>query len=99
LFLRKADATGEKRWRLFNDYRKLNEQTVGDVYTVPTVTEIFDLLGQSKYFSCREMVMGCNQMEMAEGDRANRSLAEKKGHWEYKRLPFGMKTAPATFIE
>jgi hypothetical protein len=25
------------------------------------------------------------------------AFSTKQGHWEYKRLPFGLKTAPATF--
>jgi hypothetical protein len=93
---KKADATGAKRWKLVIDYRKLNEKTVGDAYPLPDVTEILDQLGQSKYFSCINMVMGYHQIEMAE-NRAKTAFSTKEGHWEYKRLPFGLKTAPATF--
>ena len=89
--------TGEKRRRLVIDYRKLNEKTVGDAYPLPDVTEILDQLGQSKYFSCIDMVMGYHQIEMTEEDRAKTAFSTKEGHWEYKRLPFGLKTAPATF--
>jgi hypothetical protein len=94
---KKADASGEKKWRLVIDYRKVNERTVGDAYPLPDVTEILDQLGQSKYFSCIDMVMGCHQIEVAEQDRAKTAFSTKEGHWEYKRLPFGLKTAPATF--
>jgi len=70
---------------------------VGDAYPLPDVTEILDQLGQSKYFTCIDMVMGYHQIEMAEEDRAKTAFSTKEGHWEYKRLPFGLKTAPATF--
>lgn len=93
---KKLDATGEK-WRLVTDYQKVNEKTVGDAYPLPDVTEILDQLGQSKYFSCIDMVMGYHQIEVAEQDRAVTAFSTKEGHWEYKRLPFGLKTAPATF--
>lgn len=35
--------------------------------------------------------MGYNQEEMAEGDRVKTAFGTK-GHWEYKRLPFGLQT-------
>ena len=94
---KKSDASGEKRWRLASDYRKLNEKTVGDAYPLPDVTEILDLLGQSKYFYCIDMVMGYHQIEIAEEDRAKTAFSTKEGHWEYERLPFRLKTAPANF--
>jgi hypothetical protein len=43
------------------------------------------------------MVMGYHQIEVAEQDRAVTAFSTKEGHWEYKRLSFGLKTAPATF--
>ena len=43
------------------------------------------------------MVMGYHQIEVAEQDRAVTAFSMKEGHWEYRRLPFGLKTAPATF--
>jgi transposase InsO family protein len=94
---KKLDTTGEKKWRLVIDYRKVNEKTVGDAYPLPDVTEILDQLDQAKYFSCIDMVMGYHQIEVAEQDRAVTAFSTKEGHWEYKRLPFGLKTAPATF--
>lgn len=94
---KKADATGKKKWRLVIDYRKVNEKTVGDAYPQPDVTEILDQLGQSKYFSCIDMVMGYHQIEVAEQDRAITAFSTKEGHWEYKLLSFGLKMAPATF--
>jgi hypothetical protein len=74
---KKDDATGEKRWRLVTDYRKVNEKTVGDAYPLPDVTEILDQLGQSKYFSCIDMVMGYHQIEVAELDRAKTAFSTK----------------------
>ena len=75
----------------------MNEKTVGDAYPLPDVTEILDQIGQSKHFRCIDMVMGYHQIEVAEQDRAITAFSTKEGHWEYKRLPVGLKTAPATF--
>jgi hypothetical protein len=43
---KKADATGEKMWRLVIDYRKVNEKTVGDAHPLPDVTEILKFRNQ-----------------------------------------------------
>jgi hypothetical protein len=94
---KKDDASAENKWRLVVDFRKRNEKTVGDAYPLPDITEILDQLGKSKYFTCLEMVMGYHQIELTDGDKANTAFSTKSGHWEYKRLPFGLKTAPLTF--
>jgi len=88
---------GEKKWRLVVDFRRLNEKTIGDAYPLPDITEILDQLGQSKYFTCLDMVMGYHQIELEEGAGPKTAFSTKQGHWEYRRLPFGLKTAPATF--
>jgi hypothetical protein len=46
LVVPKKDANGEKRRRRLIVYRKLNEKTVGDAYTLSAVTEILDKLDQ-----------------------------------------------------
>jgi hypothetical protein len=69
---------------------------VVDAYPSPDITEILDQLGQSKYFSCLAMAMGYHQIELEE-DREKTAFSTKQGHWEYRRLPFRLKTTPATF--
>ena len=43
------------------------------------------------------MIMGYHQIELEPGEGPKTAFSTKQGHWEYKRLPFGLKTAPATF--
>jgi hypothetical protein len=83
---------GKIKWRLVVDFRKSNEKTVGDTYPLPDITEILDQLGQSKYFSCLDMVMGYHQIELAPGEGPKTAFSTKQGHWEYRRLPFRLKT-------
>jgi len=50
------------KWLLVVDFGKSNEKIVGDVYSLSDITEILDQLGQSKYFTCLDMVMGSLRM-------------------------------------
>jgi len=51
---------------------------------LPEITEILDQLGQSKYFTCVDMVMGYHQIELAPGEGPESAFSTKQGHWEYK---------------
>jgi hypothetical protein len=41
--------------------------------------------------------MGYHQIELSPEDRDKTAFSTKHGHWAYKRMSFGLKTAPATF--
>jgi hypothetical protein len=43
------------------------------------------------------MAMWYHQIELRPGDRDKTAFSTKQGHWAYKKMPFGLKTAPATF--
>ena len=43
------------------------------------------------------MAMVYCQIELEPGEGPKTAFSTKQGHWEYLRLPFGLKTAPATF--
>lgn len=95
---KKADEkTGRPRWRMVIDYRKLNEKTVSDAYPLPLIMDILDQLGQAKYFSVLDMASGFHQIELDEGSRHKSAFSTGTGFYQFKRMPFGLKTAPATF--
>lgn len=41
---KKADASGEKKFRMVIDYRKLNEKTISDRYPMPEISYVLDQL-------------------------------------------------------
>ena len=94
---KRAGPDRRPKWRMVVDLRKLNEKTIGNAHPLPDITEILDQLGQSKYFTCLDMVMGYHQIKLEPREGPNTAFSTKQGHWEYLRLPFGLKTAPATF--
>ena len=53
-----------------------------DAHPLPDITEILDQLGQSKYFTCLDMVMGYHQIEVEEGEGPKTAFSTKQGHWE-----------------
>ena len=94
---KKPDSLGNKRWRMVIDYRTLNEKTIGDAYPLPNITEILDQLGSTKYFSVFDLASGFHQIPMHEPDAQKTAFSTPHGHYQFNRMPFGLKNAPATF--
>lgn len=79
------------------DYRALKEKTVGDAYPLPNLTEILNQLGSAKYFSVFDLASRFHQIPMSPKDAPKTAFSTPFGHYEFKRMPFGLKNAPATF--
>jgi Reverse transcriptase (RNA-dependent DNA polymerase). len=94
---KKIDASGKRKWRIVVDYRKLNEKTIGDRYPLPNITDLLDKLGRCQYFSTLDLASGFHQIEMAEEDIPKTAFNTEQGHFEYLRMPFGLRNSPATF--
>jgi hypothetical protein len=94
---KKADASGVKKWRIVVDFRKLNDVTIGDSFPIPVISEVLDALGKSKYFSTIDCASGFHQILVKAVDQSKTAFSTSQGHYEYKRMPFGLKGAPSTF--
>jgi len=94
---KKEDTSGGKKCRIVIDFRKLNEVTVGDSFPLPVISEILDALGNSKYLSTIDCVSGFYQVPVRTEDQAKTAFSTREGHFHYKKMPFGLKGAPATF--
>ncbi|XP_046143423.1 uncharacterized protein LOC123988229 [Osmia bicornis bicornis] len=94
---KKPDADGNKRWRMVIDFRALNEKTTGDKFPLPNIPEILDKVGGAKYFSIFDLANGFHQIEMNPKDRQKTAFTTPHGHFEFVRMPFGLKNAPPTF--
>lgn len=84
-------------WRFCIDYRRLNDVTVADEFPLPRINELIRHIKDSRYFVTLDLRAGYWQIMM---DHESIPLTAFRAHqalYEYLVMPFGLKTAPATF--
>ena len=83
--------------RLCVDYRRLNTVSCVDAYPMPRIDDLIDLIGQARYISTLDLTKGYWQVPVAEADRAKTGFTSPFGLFVFRRMPFGLQGAPATF--
>ena len=86
---------GTKRFCI--DYRKLNDVTKKDAYPLPRIDDSLAQLAGAKWFSCLDLNSGYWQVEVDEVDREKTAFMSRRGLFEFKVMPFGLCSAPASF--
>ena len=79
------------------DFRKLNEKTIGDLYPLLNINDILDSLGSAKYFSVFDLATGFHHIKMDPKDSYKTAFSTHHRHYEFDRMPSGLKTAPSAF--
>ncbi|BES90780.1 multicellular organismal development [Nesidiocoris tenuis] len=80
------------------DYRKVNQVTKKDSYTLPCVQELLDTLGGAQWFCTIDLKCGYWQIGLSEESKEKTAFSlYRKGLWQFKVMPFGLTNAPATF--
>lgn len=83
--------------RVCIDYRKLNEVTVTDRYPLPRIDDLLHLAKQTLFMSSIDLKAGYWQVRVKDSDRDMTAFITPFGLFRFKRMPFGLKNAPATF--
>ena len=93
VLVRKKDG----KWRFCVDYRKLNAVTHKDAFPLPRIEETLTGLSQARWFSTLDMMSGYWQVGVSPRDQEKTAFTTPLGLFEFKRMPFGLCNAPATF--
>ncbi|KAL4592038.1 hypothetical protein LXL04_005017 [Taraxacum kok-saghyz] len=84
-------------WRVCIDYRKLNASTRKDHFPLPFIDQILERLAGKSHYCCLDGYSGFHQIPVAPEDQDKTTFTCPFGTFTYKRMPFGLCNAPATF--
>nr|GEU72986.1 reverse transcriptase domain-containing protein [Tanacetum cinerariifolium] len=84
-------------WRVFIDYRKLNEATTKDHFPLPFMDQMLERLVRNKYFCFLDGFSGSFQIPIDPNDQEKTTFTCPFGTYAYMRMPFGLCNAPTTF--
>ena len=83
--------------RLVYNYKRLNDNIRGDAYPLPGIDALIIRVAGKSIFSKFDCKSGFHQIAMNEESIPWTAFACSKGLYEWKVMPFGIKTAPAIF--
>ncbi|GJT58018.1 reverse transcriptase domain-containing protein [Tanacetum coccineum] len=84
-------------WRVCIDYRKLNESTAKDHFPLLFMDQMLERLTGNKYFCYLDGFSGYFQIYIDHVDQEKTTFTCPFGTYAYRRMPFGLCNAPATF--
>ncbi|CAN6547384.1 unnamed protein product [Malus baccata var. baccata] len=84
-------------WRVCIDYRKLNAMTRKDHFPLPFLDQMLERLAGFQFYCFLVGYSGYNQIVIAPEDQEKTTFTCPFGTFAYRRMPFGLCNAPATF--
>lgn len=84
-------------WRVCIDYRKLNDATRKDHFPLPFIDQMLERLSGHSFYCFLDGYSGYMQIPIAPEDQHKTTFTCPYGTFAYKRMPFGLCNAPATF--
>ena len=87
-----------REYRFYLDFSKVNKITKKDLYPIPLMNEILDTLRSAKFISKIDLKSAYLQIPLEENSKPITAFTVPgKGMYQFKRMPFSLTNAPATF--
>ena len=83
--------------RVCTNYKALNSITVPLIYPLPSMEEVLQEIAGAAYLTTLDLAKGFLQIPVAKEHQHKTAFVTPHGKWEYTRLPFGLRNAPAHF--
>ena len=84
-------------WRVCIDYRRLNEVTRKDHFPLPFLDHLLERIYGQLFYYFLDGYSGYFQIEIVAEDQEKTTFTCPFGSYAYRRMPFGLCNAPATF--
>jgi hypothetical protein len=84
-------------WRMCVDYRKLNLSIRKDHFPLPFMDQMLKRLEGKSFYCFLDGYSGFNQIVINPEDQEKTTFTCPFGTYAYRRMPFGLCNAPATF--
>jgi hypothetical protein len=79
------------------DYRNLNKATQKDHFLLPFIDEMLERLANHSFFCYLDGYSGYHQISIHPGIQSKTTFTCPYGTFAYRRMPFGLCNAPASF--
>ncbi|GJT54544.1 reverse transcriptase domain-containing protein [Tanacetum coccineum] len=84
-------------WRVYINYRKLNEATRKDHFLMPFMDQMLERLAGNEFYYFLDGFLGYFQIPIDPQDQEKATFTCPYGTFAYRRMPFGLCNAPGTF--
>ena len=85
------------KWRFCLDCRYINDLTEDEYFPIPLIEDVMDNLAGAQIFSTLDMTSGYHQVLLDDETSDMCAFSTRKGHYQYNRLPMGLRNSGMTF--
>jgi len=79
------------------DYKRLNAVSTPQPFYMLRVEEVLEGVGKARFISKMDLAKGYYQLKVCPADQPKTAFVCHRGKFEFSRMPFGVRNAPAVF--